>query len=125
MRPVTTAAASGGEGGGTFRTSGARFVHGFMLLMLALGIGSFVGTRADGGDRDNLPELYRRDDNGGGRPQRHRSCVQRDFPLDEVEVVGSMSLSLFLAMALAGLQLWLLVGLAVPLVATLAVRRWR
>ena len=45
--------------------------------------------------------------------------VQHDFPLDEVEVVGSMSLSLFLAMALAGLQLWLLVGLAVPLVATL------
>ena len=46
-------------------------------------------------------------------------ATNNEFPGEEIEVVGNMSLSLFLAMALAGLQLWLLVDLAVPLIAAL------
>ena len=112
------AASSDGEGDGTFRTSGARFVHGFMFLMLALGIGSFVGSVLTEATGITFPS-YIGAMITAAVVRNIIDLVQHDFPLDEVEVVGSMSLSLFLAMALAGLQLWLLVGLAVPLVATL------
>ena len=47
-------------------------------------------------------------------------AIHSEFPADEIDTVGNMSLSLFLAMALAGLQLWLLVDLAVPLITALA-----
>ena len=113
-----TAASSDGEGDGTFRTSGARFVHGFMFLMLALGIGSFVGSVLTEATGITFPS-YIGAMITAAVVRNIIDLVQHGFPLDEVEVVGSMSLSLFLAMALAGLQLWLLVGLAVPLVATL------
>ena len=114
-----TSAASGGEGDGTFRTSGSRFVNGFMLLMLALGIGSFIGTELSKASGITFPS-YIGAMITAAVVRNVIDLAKRDFPLEEVEVVGNMSLSLFLAMALAGLQLWLLVGLAVPLVATLA-----
>ena len=114
------AAASSDDGGdGTFRTSGARFVHGFMLLMLALGIGSFIGSLLSEATGITFPS-YIGAMITAAVVRNIIDAAKRDFPLEEVEVVGNMSLSLFLAMALAGLQLWLLVGLAVPLVATLA-----
>ena len=47
-------------------------------------------------------------------------AIYHDFPLAEVDVVRNMYLNLFLAMAMAGLQLWLLVDLALPMIVTLA-----
>ena len=49
-------------------------------------------------------------------------AIYNEFPMEEVDIVGNMSLNLFLAMALAGLQLWLLVDLALPMIVTLAVQ---
>ena len=44
------------------------------------------------------------------------------FPGEEIEVVGNMSLSLFLAMAMMGLKLWELVDLAGPMLVALGVQ---
>ena len=44
------------------------------------------------------------------------------FPGEEIETVGSMSLSIFLAMAMMSLKLWELVGLAVPMVVALGLQ---
>ncbi|OUO93222.1 sodium/glutamate symporter [Cloacibacillus sp. An23] len=118
--PAKAEAEDEDESGSTaFTTSSARFVEGFMLLMLALGIGSFVGsvlTRVTG---ITFPS-YIGAMITAAVVRNVIDVVERDFPEEEVEVVGSMSLSLFLAMALAGLQLWLLVDLAIPLVTALA-----
>ena len=43
-----------------------------------------------------------------------------DFPAAEIDTMGNMFLSIFLAMALSGLKLWLLVDLALPMLLCLA-----
>lgn len=101
-------------------TSGA-FVKGFMLLMFALGIGNFVGAK--------LTEITGLTFPGyigamivAAVMRNVVDAIYKEFPMDEVDVIGNMSLNLFLAMALAGLQLWLLVDLALPMIVTLAVQ---
>ena len=115
----TDASGNSGEGEDEFFTSSSpRFVKGFMLLMLALGIGSFVGAVLTDVTGITFPSYI------GAMlvaavVRNIVDATNNEFPGEEIEVVGNMSLSLFLAMALAGLQLWLLVDLAVPLIAAL------
>ena len=92
-----------------------------MLLMFALGIGNFVGAK--------LTELTGLTFPGyigamlvAAVVRNVVDAIYKEFPMDEIDVIGSMSLNLFLAMALAGLQLWLLVDLALPMIVTLAVQ---
>ena len=46
----------------------------------------------------------------------------REYPGDEIETIGNMSLSLFLAMAMMGLKLWELADLALPMLAALSLQ---
>ena len=48
--------------------------------------------------------------------------AKSEYPENEIETVGNMSLSLFLAMAMMGLKLWELVDLALPMMITLALQ---
>ena len=43
----------------------------------------------------------------------------KDIPMEEISTIGSFSLSLFLGLAMMGLKLWELAGLAIPMVAML------
>ena len=102
-------------------SNSGNFVRGFMLLMFALGIGNFVGAK--------LTELTGLTFPGyigamlvAAVVRNVVDAIYKEFPMDEIDVIGSMSLNLFLAMALAGLQLWLLVDLALPMIVTLAVQ---
>ena len=102
-------------------STSTRFVRGFMLLMFALGIGDFVGTQLTAITGLTFPGYI------GAMvvaaiTRNVVDAIFHEFPTDEVEVVGNMCLNLFLAMALAGLQLWLLIDLALPMIVTLAVQ---
>lgn len=105
----------------TITSTSGRFVKGFMLLMFALGIGNFVGAQLTAITDLTFPGYI------GAMivaavVRNVVDAMYGEFPMDEVDVVGNMSLNLFLAMALAGLQLWLLVDLALPMIVTLAVQ---
>lgn len=103
-------------------TSGT-FVRAFMLLMFALGVGNFVGAQLTAITGLTFPGYI----GAMITAAITRNVVDaiykgQEFPMEEIDVVGNMSLNLFLAMALAGLQLWLLVDLALPMIVTLAVQ---
>ena len=102
-------------------STGGTFVRAFMLIMFALGIGDFVGTVLTNVTGLTFPGYI------GAMlvaavVRNVVDAVYGAFPMEEVDVVGNMSLNLFLAMALAGLKLWLLVDLALPMIVTLAVQ---
>ncbi len=103
----------------SFTSSSPLFITGFMVIMLAMGIGNQVSTW--------LTQLF-----GFSFPgyigAMLTAVVVRNvmdlvmhvhFPAEEVDTIGNMCLSLFLAMALSGLKLWELVGLALPMIVTL------
>jgi len=48
--------------------------------------------------------------------------MKKDVPMPEIDSLGNLSLQLFLAMALMGLQLWQLAALAVPMIVILLVQ---
>ena len=103
-----------------FTSSSPRFIQGFMVIMLAMGIGNqvcawlteifdisfpgYIGAMVTAVVVRNIMEL----------------AFHKEFPGEEVDAIGNMCLSLFLSMALTGLQLWLLVDLALPMIVTLA-----
>lgn len=102
-------------------STGGTFVKAFMLIMFALGIGDYLGTVLTKVTGLTFP---------GYIGAMLAAAVVRNvvdalfdrFPMEEVDTVGNMSLNLFLAMALARLQLWLLVDLALPMIVTLALQ---
>lgn len=48
--------------------------------------------------------------------------AKQDVPMPEIDALGNLSLQIFLAMALMGLQLWQLTALAVPMIVILLVQ---
>lgn len=105
----------------TVSSTSPRFVRAFMLLMFALGIGNFVGAQLTAVTGLTFPGYI------GAMivaaiTRNIVDAIYHEFPMEEVDVIGNMSLNLFLAMALAGLQLWLLIDLALPMIVTLAVQ---
>lgn len=102
-------------------STGGTFVKAFMLIMFALGIGDFAGTILTDVTGLTFPGYI------GAMlvaavVRNVVDAIYGEFPMEEVDTVGNMSLNLFLAMALAGLKLWLLVDLALPMIVTLAVQ---
>lgn len=102
-------------------STSSTFVRGFMLIMVALGIGNFVGAQLTAITGLTFPGYI------GAMIvaailRNIVDAMYHEFPTEEVDVIGNMSLNLFLAMALAGLKLWLLVDLALPMIVTLAVQ---
>ena len=104
---------------GDFTSSSPKFIQAFMVIMLAMGIGNqvstwltdlcgfsfpgYIGAMLVAVVVRNIMEL----------------ALHISFPSEEVDTIGNMCLSIFLAMALTGLKLWELVGLALPMVVCL------
>ncbi len=106
---------------GSFPAVSSSFVRAFMLLMFALGIGNYVGAQLTLLTGLTFPGYI------GAMlvaavVRNVVDALYHEFPDNEMDVIGNMSLNLFLAMALAGLQLWLLIDLALPMIVTLAVQ---
>ena len=99
----------------TFSSSSPRFVKGFMVLLLAVGIGNQVSTwltaltglAFPGYIGAMLVAVVVRNVMDG---------MKVEYPAEEIDTMGNMFLSIFLAMALAGLKLWELVDLALPMI---------
>lgn len=100
------------------KTTNNQFVKAGMLLAVALGSGvvlsnllaatgitfpDYMGALVMGAVIRNIAEAI----------DHHR------YPHNEIEIYGDVSLSLFLAMALMGLKLWVLADLALPIIAIL------
>lgn len=103
----------------TLVTNSGRLIKGFMLILLGVGIGNQVSTW--------LTQLC-----GFSFPGYIGAMVvavvirnvmdagKMEFPDREIDSFGNVFLSIFLSMALAGLKLWQLVDLAVPMIVCLA-----
>lgn len=112
------------EEGGSADGEGDRIhagLKGFVLIVVAMGIGSWVSVGLDALGV-TLPSYIgamlvgaaiRNLDDATG-------CVR--LPLLSIDVIGGICLSLFLAVALMDLHLWELAGLAAPLVINLVVQ---
>lgn len=100
-----------------FETDTTRFIRAGMLLALALGLGvgvsdllaatgftfpGYIGALIMGAVIRNVVEI-----------------TKIRYPEHEIITIGEVSLSLFLAMAMMGLELWVLAGLAVPIIVIL------
>lgn len=104
-----------------FSTTSGSFLKGFMLIMFCLGVGSWVSATLQSVTGMTFPgyigamlvavAVRNTIDSTGGH-----------YPGEEVETIGNMSLSIFLAMAMMGLKLWELVDLALPMIVTLALQ---
>lgn len=103
-----------------FETDTSRFIHAGMLLALALGLGvivsellaatgitfpGYMGALVMGAIIRNVVE-----------------ATGKVYPDNEIITTGEVSLSLFLAMAMMGLELWVLADLAIPIIAILIVQ---
>lgn len=118
VKPGRSAQAEDADQEERFATTSARFVKGFMLIMLCLGAGNWLSAVLKSVTGMTFPGyigamliavVVRNVLDGAGS----------EYPGEEIETVGNMSLSLFLAMAMMGLKLWELVDLAVPMMAAL------
>jgi ESS family glutamate:Na+ symporter len=98
-----------------FISDSPRFVKGFMLLLLAVGIGNQVSVWLTALTGLTFPAYI------GAMlvavvVRNVMDGVHVSYPAEEIDTMGNMFLSIFLAMALAGLKLWELVDLAMPMV---------
>ena len=109
------------KGRGVFLTNSPTLVKGFVLIMLCLGLGSVISALLD----DKTPLTFPAYIGAMLAAVVVRNVMEGSkvpFPGAEVEVVGNMSMSLFLAMAMMDLKLRELVDLALPMVIALAVQ---
>lgn len=102
-----------------FSSDGTRFVRGFLLLCFSVGVGNWVSTLLTDLCGFSFPAYI------GAMLVAvavRNVCdgVKIDFPAEELDTMGSMFLSIFLAMALSGLKLWQLIDLAAPMLVCLA-----
>ena len=102
----------------SFFTTSARFVKGFMLIMLCLGVGNWLSAVLKSVTGMTFPGYI------GAMliavaVRNVLDGVGSEYPGEEIETVGNMALSIFLAMAMMGLKLWELVDLALPMMVAL------
>jgi len=104
-----------------FITDSPRFVKGFMLLLLAVGIGNQVSAWLTALTGLTFPAYI------GAMlvavvVRNAMDGVHTEYPAEEIDTMGNMFLSIFLAMALAGLKLWELIDLALPMIVCLVLQ---
>ena len=105
----------------SFTSSSPRFIKGFMLLLLAVGIGNQVSVWLTALTGLTFPAYI------GAMlvavvVRNVMDGVRVEYPAEEIDTMGNMFLSIFLAMALAGLKLWELIDLALPMLLCLALQ---
>ena len=101
-----------------FTTTTARMVKGLMVLLLATGIGAQVSVILTDLTNMAFPSYI------GGMItavviRNLMDGLKMEYPGEELETMGSMFLSIFLAMNLSALKIWLLIDLALPMIITL------
>ena len=104
-----------------FISDSPRFVKGFMLLLLAVGIGNQVSVWLTALTGLTFPAYI------GAMlvavvVRNAMDGVHTEYPAEEIATMGNMFLSIFLAMALAGLKLWELIDLALPMIVCLVLQ---
>lgn len=113
----TETVASDADEADTIKSTSADFTQAAMLLAVAIGIGTIVSKLLADSTGIAFPGYI-----GSmlvAAAMRNIIGENRKFQGDEIEVIGNLSLSLFLAMAMMSLKLWELINLALPLVITL------
>ena len=95
-----------------------RMVKGLMVLLLATGIGTQVSVILTDVTGLSFPSYI-----GGMLTavviRNVMDAAKMEYPEAEIETMGNMFLSIFLAMNLSALKLWLLIDLALPMILTL------
>lgn len=114
----TEAASSDDEDSEIIKSTSADFTQAAMLLAVAIGVGTIVSKLLADATGVAFPGYI-----GAmlvAAAIRNIIGENRKFQGDEIEVIGGLSLSLFLTMAMMSLKLWELINLALPLIITLA-----
>ena len=105
----------------TFTSASPRFVKGFMLLLAALGIGAQVSVWLTELTTLTFPSYI-----GAMLTavviRNVMIAAKIEYPDQEIDTMGNMFLSIFLALALSSLKLWELVDLALPMIITLVLQ---
>lgn len=112
------------EEGGSADGEGDRIhtgLKGFLLIVLAMGIGSWISTGL-GALGLTLPSYIGAMLAGAAIRNLDDATGWVGLPLARMDVIGGVCLSLFLAVALMDLHLWELAGLAAPLLVNLVVQ---
>lgn len=105
----------------SFTSDSPRFIKGFMLLLLAVGVGNQVSVWLTALTGLTFPAYI------GAMlvavvVRNVMDGVNVEYPAEEIDTMGNMFLSIFLAMALAGLKLWELIDLALPMLICLVLQ---
>ena len=99
----------------SFTSASPRFVKGFMLLLAALGIGAQISVWLTALTGLTFPSYI-----GAMLTavviRNVMIAVNVEYPDQEIDTMGTMFLSIFLALALSSLKLWELVDLALPMI---------
>ena len=99
----------------SFTSASPRFVKGFMLLLAALGIGAQISVWLTDLTGLTFPSYI-----GAMLTavviRNVMIAVKVEYPDQEIDTMGNMFLSIFLALALSSLNLWELVDLALPMI---------
>ena len=99
----------------SFTSASPRFVKGFMLLLAALGIGAQISVWLTDLTGLTFPSYI-----GAMLTavviRNVMIAVKVEYPDQEIDTMGTMFLSIFLALALSSLKLWELVDLALPMI---------
>lgn len=103
----------------TLNTNNGRLIKGFMLILVGVGIGNQVSTWLTRLCGFSFPGYI------GAMVvavviRNVMDAGEMEFPDREIDAFGNVFLSIFLSMALAGLKLWQLVDLALPMIVCLA-----
>lgn len=115
-----------GRGGSTleesnddYTTNSGNYIKAFMMILFCVGLGNWLSAVLEDLTEMTFPGYI------GAMlvavVVRNLMIVGgQEHPENEIETLGNMSLSIFLAMAMMGLKLWELVDLALPMMVTLA-----
>ena len=105
----------------SFTSASPRFVKGFMLLLAALGIGAQISVWLTALTGLTFPSYI-----GAMLTavviRNVMIAAKIEYPDQEIDTMGNMFLSIFLALALSSLKLWELVDLALPMIITLVLQ---
>lgn len=105
----------------SFVTGSPRFVKGFMLVLFCLGVGNWLSSLLKTVTGMTFPG-YIGAMLAAVAVRNVLDAAGSEYPGEEIETVGNMALSIFLAMAMMSLKLWELVDLALPMLAALALQ---
>lgn len=102
-------------------TDSGRLIKGFMIILVGVGVGNQVSTWLTRLCGFSFPGYI------GAMVvavviRNVMDAGKMEFPAGEIDAFGNVFLSIFLSMALAGLKLWQLVDLALPMIACLAMQ---